>query len=153
MERDFEIAFSQLVAEDVLFVVGRDGSVRRVGAAIPKHDGAATVLALRDRALEGVVVDGVIFDLHRESLHRWIKAGPFRHRPAFHYAIELESKIEMQVTGGVFLNDEAKASSASRFCGLLARRFFGATEITLAPILGELRARVRGTASRLYSHV
>src|SRR5438045_8967753 len=117
MERDFEIAFFQLVAEHVLFVVGRDGSVRRVGAAIPKHDGAATVLSLRDRAFEGVVVDGVIFDLHRESLHRWIKAGPFRHRPAFHYAVEREPKTEKQVTAGVFLNEEAKASSATRCCG------------------------------------
>ena len=37
-------------------------------AAIPYHHRAATVLALRNRALEVTVVQRMVFDLHREPL-------------------------------------------------------------------------------------
>src|SRR5512144_1621119 len=61
--------------------------------AIPDHYRAAAILAFGDRALEFVIGDRVILDLHRQPLVAGHQAGATRDRPAFHDAIELESKI------------------------------------------------------------
>src|SRR5205085_6759601 len=118
----------------------------------------AAILALRDRPLELVVLDRMILDFHREPANARFVARPLRHGPALHYTVQLEPEVEVQVTRLVFLHDEAQCRRA-----LLPRRSHGrrrATrrlarlrEITLAPILGELRrCALRATAAFLRRH-
>jgi hypothetical protein len=54
----------------------------------------------------------------------------------FHHAIQLEPKIEMQITRRVFLHDEAQLPPRSLFYRL-ARRLRGLREIAFAFVLGE----------------
>ena len=113
VEGDFEIAASQSLANRVFLFLRRSGNVGRVGAAIPEHDGATTVLSLWDRALESVVVDGMIFDLHRESLQRRVETRTLRNGPALHHSVQLETEIEVEVAGSVLLDHEPQSASAS----------------------------------------
>ena len=50
----------------------------------------------------------VVLDLHRQPLDRRVEARPLGHGPALHHAVELEPEIEVQVTGGVLLDDEGQ---------------------------------------------
>src|SRR2546422_4834884 len=52
-----------------------------VGSVIPDDDFARAVIALRDRSLEGAVIDRMIFGLHGEAFVGRIEAGAFRNRP------------------------------------------------------------------------
>src|SRR6476659_5638337 len=81
-------------------------AIRDPAPAIPDHHGAATVLALRDRALEGVVLDRMILDVNRKPLFAGNEAGPSRHRPALHHPIELKAQIVMQPRRRMFLDHE-----------------------------------------------
>src|SRR5438874_4747245 len=65
MERDFQIAALQTLADYVFLFLWGSGGVRGVSPAVPEHHGSPTVLSLRDRAFKAVVIDWVIFDLHR----------------------------------------------------------------------------------------
>jgi hypothetical protein len=89
--------------------------------AIPDHDRAAAVPALRNSAFEGVVFNRVVLDVHREALFARVEAGPTRHRPALHDAIEFEPKIVVQPPRGMFLDHVAMAATtafaATRFGG------------------------------------
>jgi len=58
--------------------------------AIPDHHRAAAVLALRNGALEGIVFDRVILDVHGKPLFAGIQARAARDRPAFHYTVEFK---------------------------------------------------------------
>src|SRR3982750_3944267 len=73
MEGELQLSSSQAFADLVLFFLGRGSCVAGIRSAIPQHDGATAVFALRDGSLEGVVVDGMILYLHRKSLDRWIE--------------------------------------------------------------------------------
>ena len=84
---------------------------RLPGASVPDHDRAAAVFALRDHALERGVVERMILDLNGQRLHRWVEAGPLRHRPAFERAVVLQAEVVVQPAGGVLLNDELPASA------------------------------------------
>src|SRR5690606_41506811 len=81
LEGDAELPLLEPATNDRL-VIGSIGLVREVPAAVPPHDRAAAVLVLRDGALERVVGDRMIHDLHRKSLHRGVEARSLRHRPA-----------------------------------------------------------------------
>src|SRR5215212_1622584 len=50
----------------------------------------------------------MVLDFHRQSAHARIVARALRHRPALHHAVELQTKIEVKMTRGVLLNDEAQ---------------------------------------------
>src|SRR5437867_2223627 len=80
---DFEVALLVHLTNAVL----ASAFLRLVPAAIPQHHRAATVLTLRDRALECVVLDRMIFHLHGQALDARISRRSLRHRPAFHHAI------------------------------------------------------------------
>ena len=95
----------------------------------------------------------MIFDLHREPLHRRIEARALGDGPTLHHAIDLETKIEVEVTGGVLLDYKTEAADAVGRANLFARWLPRPREIALLPILGELSARARpGVRSRFYSH-
>src|SRR5687767_10560467 len=133
---DLEIPFLEALAHRVLAF----SLLGLVGAAIPEHHGAAAVLPLRDCALEGVVLEGMILHLHREPLHGGIRGRSLRYRPTLHHAVQLEPEIEMQAAGGVLLNHKIQLLH-----GLLllrpAFRFRGLLEIAFATVLGQLFAR------------
>jgi len=85
VENELEITALIAVAQGILPAA----VFRLVAPAIPKHDRAAAILALGNRALEAVVLDGMVFDFHGEPAHRRVVTRPFWHRPALHHAVEL----------------------------------------------------------------
>src|SRR5689334_19884855 len=88
--------------------------LRRPGAMVPDHHGAAAVLALGNDALELVVFDRMIFDVDGEALVARHEARTARHRPAHHHTVEFQPEIVMQPGRIVFLDDVAEALLASR---------------------------------------
>ena len=80
-------------------------------------DRAAAVLALRDRALERGVAEGVVLDLHRQPLDRRIERRPLGDRPALEHAVGLEPEIVVQVRGVVLLDDEDRLLVGCGFTG------------------------------------
>ena len=106
-------------------------------AAVPHHDRAAAILALRNGALEGVVFDRMIFDLDGKALLARHQTGTTRHRPAFHDAIEFEAQVVMQPCGRMLLDDKSVAALARH----LAFGLGGDAEAALAVIGLEPRHR------------
>src|SRR5450631_1859064 len=100
------------------------------GAAVPDHDRAAAIFALRDCAFELVVVNRMVFDLHGETFFTRHQAGAASHRPALHDAIEFEPQIVMQPPRRVLLNDVSVPLSGDN----LTLRLGGDAEPPLAVI-------------------
>src|SRR5690606_22510831 len=133
-------------ATNARLALGPIGLVREVRAAVPQHARAAAVLVLGDGALERVVGDRMILDLHRKSLHRGVAARSLWHRPALHDAVELEAQVEMQTRCRVLLDHEPEVSTRTRRtlrgclrCRIARLRCYG--KVALAAILRELPAR------------
>ena len=80
---------------------------RLPAAAIPDDHRAAAILALRDRAFEVAIFEGVILDMDRQTLLARHQARPARHRPALQHAVHLEPQIVVQAPGGVLLDDDS----------------------------------------------
>jgi hypothetical protein len=55
----------------------------------------------------------MIFDLHGQPFDVWIGGGAFGNGPTFHDAIQFESKIEVELCGVVFLDDEPQFARAT----------------------------------------
>lgn len=75
-------------------------------SAIPESHRATTILSLRDRAFEITVVQRMIFDLNCETFLTRDKAWSFCHCPAFQNTIQFKTKIVMQSSRIVLLNDK-----------------------------------------------
>ena len=84
-------------------------------AAIPDDHRAAAILALRDRALELTVLEGMILHVHRKALLARDQARTARHRPALQHAVQLQPEIVVQAPGSVFLDDVAVALAGDAF--------------------------------------
>src|SRR6516225_7808498 len=97
----------------------RIGVGRDPGAAVPQQHRAAAILSFGNDPLKPAIIERVVLDLDGEPLLAGIEARAFWHRPALQHTIELETKIEMQASRLVFLNDKSE-----RRRGLLARRRF-----------------------------
>src|SRR5207342_2846563 len=111
-----------------------------VGAAVPQHHRPSAILALRNRSLEGVVLDGMVFDFHGEASYGRVVARSLRHGPALHHAVQFETKIEVERTRGVLLHDETKPSFLGACRALASARWLGGfREVTLASVFGERR--------------
>ena len=80
-------------------------------AAVPEHDGAATVLALRDRALEVAVVERVVLDLHGEAPVTGVERWPFGDGPGLEDPVHLQAEIVMQPGCGMLLDDKTRVFS------------------------------------------
>jgi hypothetical protein len=50
----------------------------------------------------------VILDFHREPPHGRVDARPLWNGPALHDAAELQAEVEVEMAGGVLLDDEAQ---------------------------------------------
>ena len=83
-------------------------AVHIIVAAIPDHDSAAAVVALRDHALEILVIDRVILDLDREMFFAPLPGDALGHGPGFQNAVHLQPEIVVQPARVMFLNDEAR---------------------------------------------
>ena len=86
---------------------------RRPAALVPDDHGAAAVLALGDRALEGEVLQRMVLRVDREALLPANEARAPRHRPALENAVELQPEIVVEAARVVLLDDEAEARRAS----------------------------------------
>ncbi len=82
-------------------------------AAIPDQHGATAVLPLRDGALEAVVLDRMILDVHGQALLARHQAWAARDGPALHHPVELEPEIVVQAARRVLLDHESVAFGAA----------------------------------------
>ena len=98
---------------------------------------AGAVLARRDLALEGRVVERVILDVDGEPALAGLERHALRHRPARERAVPLEPEVVVEPPRGVALDDEDRAAAA----GLTAERLRRRARIALAPILVEAQPR------------
>src|SRR6202007_543299 len=77
-------------------------------APIPKHHRAAAILPFRNCSLEVAVVERMVFHLHRQAPVVRIERRALWHRPGVEGPFELQTKVEVQVSGGVLLNNKAQ---------------------------------------------
>src|SRR5207249_2918866 len=127
-----------------------------IGAGVPDLHRARPVLALRDLALEGRVVERVILDVDGEVLLALLERHALRHRPARERAVALEPEVVMEPPRVVALNDEDRlfplALAAERLWRLLpvalSLVFAEAHDAFLARERGRLFFCVRSTDSR-----
>src|SRR5262249_42906942 len=122
---ELEAAFAQRLV---------DVAVRLPGAAIPHHHRAAAILALRNGALEGAVLDRMVLDVDREPLVGGIEARPLRNGPAQQRTVMLEPEIEMRRPRRVLL-DQVTVSARRLLLG--AGRLRRAGKIPLGAILAQ----------------
>src|SRR5262249_36441242 len=124
---------------ELAFPLGRIdiGRFRRPGSSIPDHHGAAAVLTSGDYSLEIVVLDGVIFNLHRQPLDGRVVAWPFRHRPGKHYPFPFKAEVIVERGGAMFLDDERQSRLRSTGGTLFAFRLRGDIEAALLAVLVE----------------
>ena len=77
-----------------------------VRAGVPDLDGAGAVVALRDLALEGRVVERVILDVDGERALAGLERHALRHRPRGERAVPLEPEVVVEAPRVVALDDE-----------------------------------------------
>ena len=77
-------------------------------AAVPDHDGASAILALRNGAFEVAIVQRMILDLNCEPLVMRIERGSLGDGPGFEDAVQFESQVVVQVRCRMLLNHEAE---------------------------------------------
>ena len=104
-------------------------------AAVPDDDAPAAVLPGRNLALEVVVVDRVVFDLHRQPLVARVQARALGHGPAVHGAVQLQPQVVMQARGPVLVDDVLQRALCGRAHG--AGRFGRAGEVAPGVVAGE----------------
>ena len=75
-------------------------------AAVPDHDGATAVLTLRNGSLEVAISKRVILDLHGQPAVLRIQRRTFGNRPRTECPVIFEAQVEVQMTGGMLLDDE-----------------------------------------------
>ncbi len=124
-----------VLATEHRFIVVSARVVRGICPAIPQHDGATAVFARGDRSLEGVVVERVVLDLHRQPLDARIETRSLGHRPTLHHSIELEPKIEVEVARGMLLHHKLELLVVRLAA---AWRLPGLRKIALPPVLLEI---------------
>ena len=73
---------------------------------VPDLDRAGAVLALRDLALEGRVLERMVLDVDGEMLLPRLERHALRDRPARERAVQLEAEVVVQAARVVPLDDE-----------------------------------------------
>ena len=114
---------------------------RLPGPLIPKHDGAPTILALRNSPLEGPIIQRMVLDMHRKTLVLGIEAGAASHRPTLENAAQLQAKIVMKPGRRVFLDQVCITGSLA---GLLTDGLARLGEVAFRAVGREFGGR-RGT--------
>src|SRR5262249_1064214 len=133
VEREFQLAGSE--RSDGM----SDGSP---GTPVPQENGAASVLACRDYALEAPVLERVILGLHGQPLVGRIEARPLGDCPAREDAVDLQTEVVVEAGGVMLLDDERRAT---RFRRDDPARLGRPSEVPLGVIEGERRLSTAGT--------
>src|SRR5260370_23111458 len=97
VESEFQISFAKS-SVDI-------GNFRSPGALIPKHDGAASILAFWNYAFERAVVERMIFHLRSQAFYGRIERRSLGHGPGQKHATPLQPEVVMQIRRCMFLND------------------------------------------------
>src|ERR1019366_7305539 len=112
--------------------IGGDVAQQVERAPVPQHHAAPAVIAGRNIAFEIAVLQGVVFHVRREHLHRGVKRRPLGYGPGFQDAIDLQTKIVVQARGIVPLHTKirfgprrALAGGGRRFGRFLEAAFRG----------------------------
>src|SRR6267378_6194840 len=134
VERDNDPTLSHGVVECHVFL-------EPIRPDVPDHHGPTAVLALGNHALEARVVQWMILDLHRQSLHFRIERGTLRHSPRHEDSTRLEAEVVVQRAGAVLLNNEEPLDALS----LPTLRLGRCREVALALVFAE---RARALPSR-----
>src|SRR4029077_7980145 len=109
-----------------------------VGSAVPDLDSPGAVLALRDLAREGRVVERVILDVNgQRSLSRF-EGHALRHGPAGERALALEAEVVMKAARVVALDHEDRLLAALL---AFAKRLRSLVLVPLAPIFLQILCR------------
>src|SRR5688572_17800345 len=104
------------------------------GAAVPDDDGAPAIFALRDVPFKRRIFNWMIFDLHGQPFVCGVKRRPFGNSPGFEGAVEFQTEIKVQSSGGVLLYHEGMHAFDS---ANPARWLWSDTEVALAFVFGE----------------
>ncbi len=123
---------------------------RLVGAPVPDLHRPRPVLALRDLALEGQVLERVVLGVDRQPVLLRMRRQPLRQRPRDGHPVALQPQVPVQAPGVVLLDDEPPTLAIRPAAARLGRT----VERPLALVLGEplLRhASIVGRASSSWS--
>ena len=82
-------------------LAGEDVVVRPL---VPNRDAAGSVLPFLDLPFESGIVEGMVFDLHREPFHGRVHDGFLGHGPTLEHSVHFETQIIMEVGGVMLLN-------------------------------------------------
>ena len=105
-----------------------------VGAVIPDGDGAAAVLAARDLAVEGRVLQRMVLRVHGQVVLRRVVGDPLRQGPGDEHPAAFQPEIPVQPARMVLLHHE-DARLVARPVGFPLRdRLRRARRVTLAPV-------------------
>src|ERR1019366_6016060 len=102
---------------------GVGGQTRSAPAPPPHHHAPPAVIAGRNIAFEISVLQGVVFHVRREHLHRGIERWPLGYGPGFQDAIDLQAKVVVEAGGIVPLH--TKRGFGRRRALTCGRRRFG----------------------------
>src|SRR5207248_1895452 len=121
--------------------------VRLVRAAVPDLHRPGAVVALRDLALPGQVLERMILGVDGPAVLAGHLRDAIGYRPRSGDAVVLQAQVPVQPGRAVLLNDEAAAGLAARVTGRLA----GGGEVALCAVLAELVSRpfLRGRRHRI----
>ena len=103
VEGEFEIALRQRAIDIFHFGLPR--------AAIPDHDGPASILSFRDHAFELEIIDRMIFGLESGPRLTFREREILRDRPRLQDAVDLEAEVPVERRRVVLLDDEAPQAS------------------------------------------
>src|SRR6266850_842701 len=129
VERENDPAFAHRLVESLVLF-------ESIGPDVPDHHSPAAVLALGDHTFEARVIQRVVLDLHRQTLHLRIERRSFRYRPRRQDSARLQAEVVMQRAGAVLLDNEKPLDALP----LPALRLGSCPEVALALVLAE-RAR------------
>src|SRR5206468_6850761 len=101
---------------------------------VPQHDRAAAIFALRDRPLEGAIVERMVLGTHGKAVFARIEARALGHRPALEHAVELQPKVPVKPGGVVLLDDKAVAAFSLGHLKLAPARLLRLREVALAVV-------------------
>ena len=103
-----------------------------VGAPVPDAHGAAAVLAGRDFAREGGVLERVVLGVHGQVVPLGIVRQALGQRPGGEHAVALEPQVPVQRPGVMLLDHETQGLASPGAAG--AHRFGRLGRIALGPI-------------------
>ena len=120
---------------------------------VPQHHGAAAVLALRNGALEGAVVQRVVLHAHGQPLVARVVGRPLRNGPAQQRAVPFETQVVVVARRAMVLHGEAEPPVAALVRARLRcpGRFRRPVEIAFAVVVAQRRSWAPRGSSRIIS--